>query len=198
MWLGITHRWAWRRPCPPCLWRWSSSPSLLHRSGPGSPAPWPESPDLPCTPVNKPRSWHTPDLSLDGGVSGRQGWPCCLCHRRRWGHCHHGTPCPRPCGQDPPTSGDMMHRFNHTRFSHLYTVVCTSALGIMTWQMASQSRYLRKGTIVPDVALVRKDVSHVSQLAFLHVLCYGVQGFLCADLSTFRHTHKRAGGWGWT
>lgn len=42
--------------------------------------------------------------------------------------------------------------------------------------------YLRYGSIVPNVAFVWENVSHISELAFLHVLLYWVQEVFCSDL----------------
>ena len=42
--------------------------------------------------------------------------------------------------------------------------------------------YLREGTVVPDVAVVRKAVVHKAQLVLLHVLLNGVEWFRRADL----------------
>lgn len=44
------------------------------------------------------------------------------------------------------------------------------------------SAYLREGTVVPKVALVREAVPHISELALLDVLLDRVESFLLANL----------------
>jgi len=41
---------------------------------------------------------------------------------------------------------------------------------------------LREGTVVPEIALVREAVSHISELALLDILFDGIEGFLLANL----------------
>lgn len=38
--------------------------------------------------------------------------------------------------------------------------------------------YLREGTIIPEVAVVREAIANISELALLYILLDGVQWFL--------------------
>lgn len=49
-------------------------------------------------------------------------------------------------------------------------------------ESAAVKAYLRKGTIVPEVALVRETVANVSKLALLDILLDRVKEFFLGDL----------------
>jgi hypothetical protein len=53
--------------------------------------------------------------------------------------------------------------------------------------------YLREGTVVPEVALVREAVPHKPELALLDVLLDGVEALLLADLSGLSVEQARRG-----
>lgn len=42
--------------------------------------------------------------------------------------------------------------------------------------------YLREGTIIPEVAVMREAIANISELALLYILLDGVQWFLFRDL----------------
>lgn len=45
-----------------------------------------------------------------------------------------------------------------------------------------EPHYLREGPVIPNIALMGKDICHVSQLALLYILLNGIQWLLCGNL----------------
>lgn len=96
--------------------------------------------------------------------------PCLLCHIYRWDRCLRSIPCRCPCGGGPPMSGGQGGKLKHLAEGN----------SLCCWPRGGT--HLGDGAIVPDVALVRKHVCHVSKVSLFHVLFQRIKGVLGGDL----------------